>query len=176
MKRALFVLIAACSSKATPAPAPAPAISIDARVIDARAPIAIDASTLAPEVTALLAEPVPDDVIVRFAEISRSADHAADTRWDLHRDGRLYYATAGHPFRDKPSLHLDTKHVKEVMAALAAQGFYTQPAYQSAPGGTTTVIVRARARDEKDRTLTTVVFDGTRPDLLDFLETVTVSL
>ena len=174
MKRAWLIVLAACSStgsSAPPAPAPAPAISIDARP-----PITIDAPTLAPEVTALLAEPVPDDVIVRFAEISRSSDHSIDTRWDLHRDGRLYYATAGRPFRDRPSLRLDAKHVKEVMAALAAQGFYTQPGVQRATTGATTVIVRARERDEKDRTLTTVVYDGSRPDLLDFLETVTVSL
>ena len=170
MRALALIAIAACSSRAAPAPA---VRSIDARAPDAR--FAIDASTLAPEVTALLAEPVPDDVIVRFAEISRSSDHIADTRWDLHRDGRLYYAVGDHPFRDKPSLRLDAKHVKEIFAALAAQGFYTQPGYQSAPGATT-VIVRARSRDERDHTLTTVVYDGSRPDLLDFLETVTVSL
>jgi hypothetical protein len=173
MRALALIVVAACSSRAAP---PAPSRSIDARAaisVDARVPP--DASTLAPQAQEILAEPVPDDVIVRFAEISRTADHSADTRWDLHRDGRLYFATAGNPFRDRPSLRLDTKHVKEIFAALAAQGFYTHAAYESAPGGTT-VIVRARTRDERDRTLTTVVYDGSRPDLLDFLETVTVSL
>ena len=63
-----------------------------------------------------------------------------------------------------------------VYGAFVAQRFFDHPGFETVPGasGGTTVIVRARPRDGKD--LHTVVYDVSRPDLLDFLETVTVSL
>ena len=67
--------------------------------------------------------------------------------------------------------------MREIFGALTAQQFYDHPGYETVPGATggTFVIVRARrARDAKD--LHTVVFDASRPDLLDFLETVTVMI
>jgi len=187
---ALVFVIAACSSKAAnppPAPSPAPApVRIDAPIaIDAVA-VAVGADGVArgalpaqlpPKVAAFLAEPVPDDVVVRFAEISRSDDHALDERWDLDRAGRLFFARgAGAPLPAKPSLKIDEKHMREIYAAFDAQHFADHPGYEGVPGavGGTTVIVRARRRDQA--ALHTVVYDVARPDLLDFLDTITVSL
>jgi hypothetical protein len=201
MRRSILVLVvAACSSKSSSQPAPA-AIVIDARPVappDASAP---DASALvvggdgvargplpaqlAPRVAAFLAEPVADDVVVRFAEIARGDDPRANVRWDLHRSGALYFARHSdqpndqafdRPLPEKPSLRVDDKHMREIYAAFVAQRFFDHPGFETVPGATggTTVIVRARPRDGKD--LHTVVYDVSRPDLLDFLETITVSL
>jgi hypothetical protein len=205
--RLLLIFCAACSSRSsgTPAAAAAPApVAIDARAvaIDA-APPAPDASALTPaadgslhgpmpasidpRVTALLDEPMPADVVVRFAEISRTPDQTANERWDLHRDGRLYFvrhsgdktstASFDRPFPEKVSRKVDDKHMREIFMAFAAQHFADHPGYETVAGATggTFVIVRALStRDAKD--LHTVVFDASRPDLLDFLETVTVML
>jgi hypothetical protein len=144
-------------------------------------------ASIDPRVTALLDEPMPADVVVRFAEISRTQDQTANERWDLHRDGRLYFvrhsddktstASFDRPFPQKVSRKVDDKHMREIFMAFAAQRFAEHPGYETVPGATggTFVIVRARStRDAKD--LHTVVFDASRPDLLDFLETVTVML
>jgi len=208
-KRLLLIFCAACSSRSsgTPAAAAAPAVTIDARAvaitIDAAPPAPPDASALTPaadgslhgplpasidpRVTALLDEPMPADVVVRFAEISRTPDQTANERWDLHRDGRLYFvrhsddktstASFDRPFPAKVSRKVDDKHMREIFMALAAQHFADHPGYETVAGATggTIVIVRARSsRDAKD--LHTVVFDASRPDLLDFLETVTVMI
>ena len=204
-KRLLLLTLVACSSHSS---APAPA-SIDARA-PAPAPAKIDAAppppdasalvpagdgsvhgplpaSLDPRVAAFLDEPLPADVVVRFGEISRTPDQTANERWDLHRDGRLYFvrhsddkaaaASFDRPLPEKVSRKVDDKHMREIFGALTAQKFYDHPGYETVPGATggTVVIVRARStRDAKD--LHTVVFDASRPDLLDFLETVTVML
>jgi hypothetical protein len=177
----------AVSDAAPAAAAPAPAADAGVLVTGsdgiARGPIP---SALDPRVAEILAEPVPDAVVVRFAEIARGGDPTANARWDLDRSGRLFFvrhsddATARAPF-DRPlpsrvSLRLDAAHQREVMHALDVQKFFEHPGYETLPGATggTTVIVRARRPGQKD--LHTVVYDVSRPELLDFLEVVTVKL
>ena len=143
-------------------------------------------SDLAPRITSFLDEPVPDTVVVRFAEIARGDDPTANIRWDLDRAGRLFFvrhsdkrdamAPFDRPLPARPSLKLDAKHVRQLFDALDDARFADHPGYEAVPGaaGGTTVIVRARKRDGAE--LHTVVFDAARPDLLDFLTSVTVSL
>jgi hypothetical protein len=145
-------------------------------------------AAVAPQVKAILDEPVGKHVIVRFVEMAREQSTSVSYRWDLKRSGRLSFVRHGdqpgpvatpfdQPLPDRPSLEVDDKHVKEIFSTLKAQGFWDHPGYELDPSADpASTIVVVEARDPKTREIKTVVYDGSRPDLLDFLEAVTVSL
>jgi hypothetical protein len=173
--------VAADAASAPRPPAPTPPLVVGADGV-ARGALPAD---LPPRVAAVLAEPVPDAVVVRFAEIARGDDPTGNYRWDLDRGGRLFFVRHSdkkdgvafdRPLPDRPSLRLDAKHVRQVFTDLDAARFADHPGFETVPGaiGGTTVIVRARGKDGGP--LHTVVFDVSRPDLLDFLESMTVTL
>jgi len=138
-----------------------------------------------PRVDAILTETVPDDVVLVYASIGRRSP-VLNYRWNLDRAGHIFFVRRGdsaddaiafdQPLPDKPSEKLDSWHLKEVLATLVLHHVYDHPGYERGPGsgGGDFVIVRARQPDTG--VLHTLVFDNSRPELLDFLEAVTVAL
>lgn len=139
-----------------------------------------------PRVDAVLAEAVPDDVILAYASIARGKSPQLNYRWNLDRAGKLYFVRRAdnpdptvafdQPLPAAPSGKLDAWHLREVLATLKLHHVYDHPGYEQRQGidGGAFVIVRARAPETG--VLHTIVFENSRPELLDFLEAVTVAL
>ena len=194
-------LAAGCGSAdsaATPAPTGAPP-PVAAPPVDA-AP-APDATTLVvgtdglargplparidPRVDAILAEPVPDDIILVYASIGRRSP-VLNYRWSLDRAGRIFFVRRAdnpdealafdQPLPARPSTRLDAWHLKEVLATLGLHHVFDHPGYEQRPGADGGGFVIVRARAPESGALHTIVFENSRPELLDFLEAVTVAL
>lgn len=136
-----------------------------------------------PRVDAILAEPVPDDVILVYASIEEHA--VLDYRWDLDRAGRIYFVRRSdsapdgvafdQPLPAVPNGKLDAWHLKEVTATLALHHVFDHPGFERGPGNALDYVI-VRARQPDGGALHTIVFANSRPELLDFLEAVTVAL
>lgn len=130
-----------------------------------------------PRLDGVIAETVADDVAVAFAIISRAKSPAANYRWSLHADGRLFWAehsgSRSDPqvpfdkeFAKKPRATLSAAQIASVQAALKTHKFFDHPGNETwdARGGSY-YVVRARHQGK----LHSVVFDAVRTPLVEFL-------
>jgi hypothetical protein len=130
-------------------------------------------------VDAVLAEPVPDDVVVRFASVARAKLPFTNYRWDLNREGALFYVKHSgtnkvhwttpfdRPLPARPSRSLGKAKVAEVLDELRKQGFFAHPGYELTEGTRDGQYVIVRAR--QDDRLHTVVYENVKSPLLDYL-------
>lgn len=109
---------------------------------------------------AVLREPVPDDVIVRFYYMAAAKNPAVNYRWDLRRDGRLFLArhsgnnpsyeiTFDQSLSDKPVMTLRDNQIDALNDQFKRSAFFQQPRLQrlaNAQDGFY-VVVRARRGD-----------------------------
>lgn len=191
---ALVLLVAACGGErrdpvsgplaAEPAPAPTPPLAPTAPTAAAAGPQGAPMPTASEirqalpspfdvRVTRALAPPVADDVVLAFAHVAMAKSPTTNYRYELHRDGRLFYVQHSgkpgdwqQPFdRALPATAARTVPAAEVAALLdelERVGFFDHPGYEANPqveDGSFWLVQARRAGD-----LHTVVFQNTRPD------------
>jgi hypothetical protein len=135
-----------------------------------------------PRLTAILQEPVPDDVLVRFYYMAASKNPSANYRWDLHRDGRLFWVrhsgkdvtyenTFDRPLPKKPSRVLTEVEMCALEGQVERAGFFEQPGWQkpSLSRGGAYVVVRARRGDQ----IHDVIYENIENPFVEYLYSLT---
>lgn len=126
-------------------------------------------------VTRALELPLAADVVVAFAHVAMAKSPATNYRFELHRDGRLFYtqrsAKAGdwqqpfdQPLPAAPSTTVAEADVAALLQTLEAGGFFDHPGYQANPQVEDGSFWIVRARRGAD--VHAVVFQNTQPDWL----------
>lgn len=124
-------------------------------------------------VTRALEAPLADDVVLTFAHVAMAKSPSTNHRYELHRDGRLFYVqhsgTPGdwqqpfdRPLPAAPARTLAPSEVTALMGAVEAAGFFDHPGYQANPqveGGSFWLVRARRGAD-----VHTVVYQNTRPE------------
>jgi hypothetical protein len=133
-------------------------------------------------VTKLLAEPLPDDVLVGFYYVAAGKSPHPNYRWQLTQDGALFVVhhsgknpsfdiTFDRPLPEKPTKRLDDGAVRALMAELDRADYFRQPAYQVDPRAEDGAYVIVRAR--RDGAVHDVVYHNVEGPLVQFLFGVT---
>jgi hypothetical protein len=91
--------------------------------------------------TAILSEPIPDDVLMSFYYIAAAKSPHPNYRWDLHQDGRLflvhhsgqnvsYEITFDQPLPLQPNTILSNDEIETLYSQLEQAKFFEQPGFQ----------------------------------------------
>lgn len=136
-----------------------------------------------PRLAAVLSEEVPDDVLVSFYYMNASPDPSANYRWELHRDGRLFYVehsgknitfenTFDRPLPKRPTKRLTDGDIRALYDQFDRADFFRQPGLQrpSPTEGGVYVVVRARRGDK----VHDVVYENLEPPLVNYLYSITL--
>jgi hypothetical protein len=131
-----------------------------------------------PRLTAILSDPIPNDVIVSFYYMAASKNPSANYRWELHRDGRLfvvhhsgqnpsYEITFDQPLPTQPTKTLTNGEIRELYAQLDRSDFFSQPGLQREPRarGGNHIVLRVRRGD----TIHEVVYQNVEGPLVEYL-------
>jgi hypothetical protein len=133
-------------------------------------------------VTSLLAEPLPDDVLVAFYYVAAGKSPHPNYRWQLTRDGKLfvvhhsgkdlrYEVPFDQPLPRKPTKLLDDGAVRAVMDELDRADFFRQPGYQVDPRAEDGAYVIIRAR--RDNGIHDVVYHNVEGPLVQYFYGIT---
>jgi hypothetical protein len=130
--------------------------------------------------SAILSEPMSDDVIVSFYYIAVSKNPRANYRWELHRDGRLFVVhhtgqnplfevPFDQPFPAEPARILADDEIHALYAQLEQANFFEQPELQRifVEGGSY-VVLRAR----RNNIFHQVVYENVEGPLVEYLYSV----
>lgn len=128
--------------------------------------------------TAVLAEEMPEDVIVSFYYIGAGKNPSANYRWQLHEDGRLFLSRHSgqnlrsdvifdRPLPNHPTTVLTADEIDDLYAHFEQSDFFQQPGFQRNPRAEdgSYVIVRAR----QDSRTYEVVYQNVEEPPVDYL-------